>query len=99
MPTTYPQDPPSLKFLDQIYHLNIGLSSGQVRMSVLEDDWSPFLSLTSLIESLDKILEEPDELYALDAQMLDEYQNNRTLYLNKVLEHVSLADVVSCYSA
>jgi ubiquitin-protein ligase len=57
LPKNYPNDPPSLKFIDKIYHLNIGYNSGEIRMSILENDWSPFLSLTSLIESLDKLLE------------------------------------------
>lgn len=48
LPSTYPNGPPSLRFLDQIYHLNVGLSSGEVRMPVLEDDWSPYLTLNSL---------------------------------------------------
>lgn len=35
-------------------------------MPILEDDWSPFLSLNSLIESLESIIETPDDLYSLD---------------------------------
>jgi ubiquitin-protein ligase len=46
-------------------------------MTILEDDWSPFLSLTSLMESLDKMLEEPDEDYAINTDVLADYRNNR----------------------
>lgn len=77
LPETYPTDPPSIRFLDQIYHLNVGFRSGEVRMPVLEDDWSPFLSLTSVIESLDRILEEPELEYALEEETLGLYQYDR----------------------
>jgi ubiquitin-protein ligase len=77
LPTAYPHDPPSIRFLDQVYHLNIGFSSGEVRMPVLEDDWSPFLSLNSIIESLDQILEQPDKEYALNEETLNLYQYDR----------------------
>lgn len=93
---SYPNNAPSLRFTDQIYHLNVGFNSGEVRMAVLEDDWSPFLSLTSLIESLDQVLEAPDVNYALDDGILELYQTNRSKYLNKVLDHVTLDDVVLC---
>lgn len=92
----YPDEAPSLRFTDQIYHLNVGLSSGEVRMGVLEDDWSAFISLNSLIESLDQILEVPDVNYALDDSTLELYQRNRSKYLNKVLDHVTLDDVILC---
>ena len=36
LPETYPEDPPTLKFLDSIYHLNINYESGEVRMAILE---------------------------------------------------------------
>lgn len=68
-------------------------------MAVLEDDWSPFLSLCSLIESLDQVLATPDDKYALDDSVLELYQTNRSKYLNKVLEHVTLGDVVLYNSA
>lgn len=35
-------------------------------MPVVEDDWSPFLTLGSLFESLDTILVEPEENYSVN---------------------------------
>jgi ubiquitin-protein ligase len=46
-------------------------------MAILENDWSPFLSLTSLMESLDKILEQPDEDYAINADVLADFKYNQ----------------------
>ena len=65
-------------------------------MSVLEDDWSPYLTLNSLIESLDGILEEPDEAYSLDEAVLNLFQTGYEQYMSKVIEYVSLGDVVLC---
>lgn len=43
-------------------------------MPVLEDDWSPFLTLMSVIESLDQILTHPEENYAVEEAVLEMYQ-------------------------
>lgn len=56
----YPEEPPLLSFLDKIYHLNIDPIKGNVHMALLSDDWSPYLTLAAVFDSLDLLLEEPD---------------------------------------
>ncbi len=56
LPENYPEKAPFLTFIDKIYHLNINPSSGQVSMSILKDDWSPFLNLNAIFCSLDEVL-------------------------------------------
>lgn len=70
----YPLQAPRVRFVNRIYHLNVGYCSGEVRMPVLEDDWSPFLTLMSVIESLDQILTHPEENYAVEEAVLEMYQ-------------------------
>jgi ubiquitin-protein ligase len=60
LPVGYPDEPPVLKFIDRVYHLNVGYHSGEIRMAILECDWSPFIALNSVMESLDQIMEVPD---------------------------------------
>jgi ubiquitin-protein ligase len=55
--------PPYIYFLDKIYHLNVDPIGGQLSMPILSDDWSPFLTLSSIFEGIDNILEEPDVNY------------------------------------
>ena len=74
VPNSYPESPPQLVFLDKIYHLNVHPKNGKVFMSILKDDWSPFLNLKSVICSLDEVLEEPDENHPATKELLYEYQ-------------------------
>jgi len=64
IPEKFPDVPPILSFADKIYHVNIDPVSGQVSMPILKDDWSPYITLSTVFENLDNILEEPDVDYA-----------------------------------
>jgi ubiquitin-protein ligase len=57
LPPNYPEDPPALNFVDKIYHLNVDPANGEVHMPILSDDWSPFLTLAAVLDSLDNLLE------------------------------------------
>ena len=70
---TYPEEPPKLAFLDKIYHLNIHPITGEVNMPLLNDDWSPYLTLAAVLDSLDCIIEEPDVEYAASPELKEEY--------------------------
>jgi ubiquitin-protein ligase len=76
LPDKYPDSPPYVVFLDKIYHLNVDPISGQVIMPILKEDWSPFLTLSTIFESLDSILEEPDPKYAATEIQKAEYRND-----------------------
>lgn len=39
-------------------------------MPILSDDWSPFLTLAAVLDSLDNLLEEPDKDYAASEVLL-----------------------------
>lgn len=56
LPETYPEKPPFIAFLDKVHHLNIHPNTGQLSMPMLTEDWSPFLNLKAVINSLDEIL-------------------------------------------
>jgi ubiquitin-protein ligase len=45
-------------------------------MAVLEEDWSPFLTLKGVVESLDRVLEVPEVGYAVDEDVLSTFQNS-----------------------
>jgi ubiquitin-protein ligase len=53
---SYPEEPPEVRFIDQMYHLNVEYKSGVVHMAILEDDWSPFLNVSAIFDSLDQLL-------------------------------------------
>ncbi|GEQ67645.1 hypothetical protein JCM33374_g1310 [Metschnikowia sp. JCM 33374] len=47
----YPIDPPRIKCVQKIYHPNIDLE-GNVCLNILREDWSPVLSLNSVLLGL-----------------------------------------------
>ena len=49
-------------------------------MPVLEDDWSPFLTIVAVIESLDRVLEMPEEDYAVEQNTLQMWMTERQTY-------------------
>jgi ubiquitin-protein ligase len=90
LPDKYPDQPPFLAFKDKIYHLNVDPITGQVSMPILKDDWSPFLTLSAVFDSLDSILEEPEVDYAATEGLRSEYMNDPDKYAKKVSQMVNL---------
>ena len=44
-------------------------------MAILTEDWSPFLTLAAVFDTLDILLEEPDIDFPASQDLLDEYIN------------------------
>ncbi|KAF3993701.1 hypothetical protein FT663_01114 [Candidozyma haemuli var. vulneris] len=55
----FPIDPPKIKCTQKIYHPNIDLE-GNVCLNILREDWSPVLSLNSVISGLNFLFLEPN---------------------------------------
>lgn len=64
-PDTYPMDPPKLLCLNKIYHPNINYKGG-VCLPLVREDFSPTVSLTSIICGLIYILTYPNAEDALN---------------------------------
>ncbi|VDN37400.1 unnamed protein product, partial [Dibothriocephalus latus] len=43
-PKDYPFNPPKVKFITPIYHVNVG-TTGTICLDILQDKWSPALSI------------------------------------------------------
>lgn len=56
---SFPIDPPRIKCMQKIYHPNIDLE-GNVCLNILREDWSPVLSLNSVLLGLNFLLLEPN---------------------------------------
>ena len=61
IPKDFPNIPPSVYFLDIIYHLNINQKTGEVSLPILKEEWCPYFSIASVIEGIDEVLAEPDK--------------------------------------
>ncbi|KAI5953181.1 UBC12 [Candida jiufengensis] len=80
----FPIEPPKIKCLNKIYHPNIDLD-GNICLNILREDWSPVLSLNSILIGLNFLFLEPnpnDPLNKEAANMLvkDKKQFERNVY-------------------
>ncbi|MFJ2597398.1 ubiquitin-conjugating enzyme E2 variant [Streptomyces erythrochromogenes] len=59
MPTTYPASPPRMRFTEPVYHPDI-TTSGSIDMDALSKEWSPALTIETMLRSVLTLLDEPD---------------------------------------
>ncbi|KAN0105335.1 ubiquitin-conjugating enzyme [Russula decolorans] len=83
LPDNYPFAPPKVKFITKVYHPNI--SSGAVSIDILQDQWSPNITLPILLISLQSFLctpelcnPEPDD--PVDAEVAKQFASSRKAF-------------------
>ncbi|KAF0987155.1 hypothetical protein HZS_7841 [Henneguya salminicola] len=82
----YPNEPPIVKFIDEMFHPNIQ-SDGRVLHDILRHKWNPSYSVTDLLMAIQSWLYEPDVYsfglnpYATQVYMINEKEFNRRVKL------------------
>lgn len=59
IPYEYPFSPPTIKFVNKIFHPNIS-TDGHICLDVLKDKWSPVFSLRTILISIMSLLSDPN---------------------------------------
>ncbi|XP_021891083.1 constitutive photomorphogenesis protein 10 [Carica papaya] len=87
-PTDYPFKPPKVVFKTGIYHCNVD-SSGNLNLEILNNNWSPALTITKVLRAIRSIFTNPDpynplvpgiaHLYLTDRAKHDEMATEWTL--------------------
>jgi ubiquitin-conjugating enzyme E2 D len=78
-PTNYPFKPPRIRFTTRIYHPNIS-SQGDICLDILQDKWSPALSIRAVLLSICSLLTNPNPEHGLDQDILHVYRTDRRAY-------------------
>ena len=75
-PPDYPFEPPKVIFMTKIYHCNIN-SKGCVGLDILHEKWSPALSATQVLLSIQALLTDCYPEDPLVPEIAKQYVNNR----------------------
>lgn len=76
VPTGYPFHPPKMKFITKIWHPNISSQTGAICLDILKDEWSPVLTLKTVLLSLQALLCSPEPDDPQDAEVASMYKTS-----------------------
>ncbi|CAH1785981.1 unnamed protein product [Owenia fusiformis] len=86
IPERYPFEPPKMKFVTPIYHPNID-SGGRICLDSLKmppkGAWRPALNVSTVLTSIQQLMNEPNPDDPLMTDISEEYQFNKGEFLRK----------------
>ena len=74
--------PPTIRFITRIFHPNIS-PSGDICIDILKNNWSPVLTMTKVMVSLQSLLAEPNPHDPLDVDSAELFLNDRSEFNEK----------------
>jgi ubiquitin-protein ligase len=75
----YPMKPPKAKFVGKIWHPNVG-QNGDICLDVLQNMWSPALTLEQLFLSIASLLTDPNPESPMNSEAANLYKKDRQQY-------------------
>lgn len=84
---TYPQNPPKIKFLSEMFHPNI-YQSGELCLDMLKNRWSPSYDVLGILVSVQSLLNDPNIKSPANVEAAELYESNRTEYIKKIKDTV-----------
>jgi len=84
----YPFKPPSVKFLNYIYHPNF-YKDGKICVDILQNhEWSATQNVSTIIHSLHSLFMDPNPHSPANREAAQLYLSDKVAYTNKVIEHI-----------
>lgn len=85
-PKNYPFSAPLINFITKIYHCNINTSGG-ICLDILKEQWSPVLTISKVLLSIQSLMNEPNPNDPLMPYIADLYINERDIYNKNAREY------------
>lgn len=79
----YPNKPPSVKFASKMFHPNV-YADGSICLDILQNRWSPTYDVSSILTSIQSLLDEPNPNSPANNIAAQLYQENRREYEKRV---------------
>ena len=86
IPDDYPFKPPKMKFDTKIWHPNISSQTGAICLDILNNEWTPALTIRTALISLQALMCEPVPDDPQDAVVAKQYMENINLF-NQTAKH------------
>ena len=83
----YPNKPPTVKFLSEMFHPNV-YASGELCLDILQNRWSPTYDVSSILTSIQSLLNDPNILSPANVEAANLYKDHRLQYIKRVRETV-----------
>ncbi|EEQ35962.1 putative ubiquitin-conjugating enzyme E2 [Clavispora lusitaniae] len=83
----YPNKPPSVKFISEMFHPNV-YASGELCLDILQNRWSPTYDVSSILTSIQSLLNDPNISSPANVEAANLYKDHRSQYIKRVRETV-----------
>merc|ERR1711970_1527266 len=83
----YPNKPPVVRFVSKMFHPNV-YADGSICLDILQNRWSPTYDVSSILTSIQSLLDEPNPNSPANSQAAQLFQENRREYEKKVMQVV-----------
>ena len=82
-PETYPDKPPRVRFLTEVYHPNV-FSDGSLCLDIIQDAWSPVTTVSSLLTSIQSLLTDPNPASPANPEAANLFTTDKPAYNRRV---------------
>ena len=83
----YPNKPPTVRFASKMFHPNV-YADGAICLDILQNRWSPTYDVSSILTSIQSLLDEPNPNSPANSVAAQLYRENRREYEKKVVATV-----------